>query len=331
MNKIRIKLSIFIFVFIMTQFIHCDKRNNFIEPTTDFSINFINLPQAWQVSQGENVHIGIVYPQRDTATNWVQQTAALAPRANVSRMSKAEFLSSASRAIPYDIVLIMESFASSDYDDMLKAIQHYTGSGTTIILPAYFGPMRKDYDYSGWREFVQQASEIGAVVVGAHGISYQLGNLSFWRNIPVDIFALHRGIRSGHYLDFDASIEENLEESAYLVAGVAALMVSKDPDISPSQIKRQFRQKGRKIKWIVTEHRKTAYPTWNGRTMDEFEKKIKNSKIIETFEGACLDAGLVLGLEPLVKGQMITKKLNIRKGLLQPLSIPLEMVRMSSV
>ncbi|MFQ6114719.1 MAG: S8 family serine peptidase [bacterium] len=309
-KTITILISFMVFVHLSS----CDKWNEPPEPTTDLGINFINLPQAWRISKGQKVHLGIVSSETDTTIDWVKNTAELAPRANVTGLSKIKFLSLPAHPVPYNIILILESINPAEYDDMLNSIEYCTSQNVAIFLPAYFGPMRKDYDYSRWREFVQQASKIGAIVVGTHGTSYQLGDLSFWRDMPVDVFAVHRNIRSGGYLDSDALIEQSLEESAYLVAGVAALMVSKEPDISPIQIKQRFKERGRKIRWVVTEPRKRAYPTWNGKAMDEVDKKIKSSKVVETFEGTCLDAGLVLGLEPLVNGEWCLQVLNAKKA-----------------
>ncbi|MFQ5754098.1 MAG: S8 family serine peptidase [bacterium] len=314
MYRITKTFSILISFLTFVHFSSCEKRNEFIEPTTDLGINFINLPQVWKISKGENVHIGIVTSETDTTIDWVTKTAELAPRANVTALSKTEFLSLPAQPIQYKLILILESINPTEYDDILKSIEHYTNQNVAILLPAYFGPMQKAYDYSDWREFIRKASEAGAIIVGPHGRFYQLGNLSFWLNMPVDVFAFHRDMRSGRYLDSDALIKENLEESAYLVAGVATLMVSKEPDIPPIQIKQRLKESGRKVRWVVTEDRKRAFPTWNGRVMDEFEKKIKSSKIVETLEGSCLDAGLILGLEPLIEGEWCLQALNAKEA-----------------
>jgi len=306
--------ALIIFIFILSQFMAFPQQDEFIEPTTDFSINFINLPQAWQVSRGANVHIGIVYDPDKTSIDWVKKTQRLAPEAEVSRIGKSTFLSSTSEAVPYNIILLLEPINAEESNAVIKAIQTYTDKGTAVILPAYFGPMRKHHDYSAWRKLVRQASDRGAIIVGAHGRNFQIGDLSFWRKVPVDIFALYHFIDSFQYMKFDELIKESLEESAYLVAGVSALLVSVNPHMNPIQIKQQLREKGRKIEWIIIKEHKWAYPTWNGWVNDEVEDYIKKLKKPEIFKSSCLDAGMVLGLEPLVKGQWCYRVLNVKKA-----------------
>lgn len=303
-----------IFILILNQSMAFPEEDEFIEPTTDFSINFINLPQAWQVSKGANVHIGIVYDQSKTSIDWVNKTQRLAPDAKVSRLSKSIFLSSTSEVVHYNIILILEAINAEEYNAVLKAIHTYSDKGTAIILPAYFGPMRKEHDYSPWQKFVRQASDRGAIIVGAHGRNFQIGDLSFWRKVPVDIFALYHFIDSFQYMKFDALIKESLEESAYLVAGVSALLISLNPHMSPIQIKQQLREKGRKIEWVIIEPQKWAYPTWMGWVNDEVEDYIKKLKNPGIFKSSCLDAGMVLGLDALVEGQWCYQVLNVKKA-----------------
>ncbi len=55
-----------------------------------------------------------------------------------------------------------------------------------------------------WRTFIKEVSQAGAVIVGTHGRFYQLGNVSFWKEVPVDIFALHTGISDDDSIKPDA-------------------------------------------------------------------------------------------------------------------------------
>jgi hypothetical protein len=314
MDKINRLTTFFIFIFILIQFTAFAGQGEFIEPTTDFSLNFLNFPQAWQVSRGANVKISIVYEPTKAEIDWKSIIQRTAPDSEVNYISKSAFLSSSSAEVPSNIILILEPIDASEYEIALKAIQAYTEKGTAIILPAYFESMQRDYDYSPWQRFVRQASEKGALIVGAHGDFFQLGDLNFWRAIPIDIFSLNHRIASYQYMNYDALINVPLEGSAYLVAGAVALMVSKNPGMSPIQIKRQLKEKGRKIKWFILEERKRAYPTWQGWVNDEIEDDIKNIENPQTFEGTCLDAGMVLGQEPLVEGQGCHHVLNVKKA-----------------
>jgi len=95
----------------------------------------------------------------------------------------------------------------------------------------------ENINYSGWTEHVNLASKHGAIIMGSHGDMYQLGDLSFWESVPVDVFAvMGRKINGFQAMKPDYKIKVSLEESAYLVAGAVALLKSIYPDYSNNKI-----------------------------------------------------------------------------------------------
>jgi len=310
----------------------CFGNNRFIEPSNDFSINFCNFPHAWSVTKGKDVNIGIVYANAGKASNWISKVLSLAPESEVKKIKKAEFISSKNEIFSNQVLLLLEAFREDEYQQALTSIRKSTERGTVVLLPAYFGPIKKSVNYNAWHKFVKEASQKGAIIVGIHGGTYQLGDLSFWKVLPVDIYALNPRINGDRYFKPDAMIDIDIEGSAYLAAGTAALLKSKFPEMSPEQIKRTFREKGRKvyrihvdIEWEGNKER-IDYPAklskesikeyqidlkWYKKEHPEFNPKIEE---IVDFEFNCLDASLILGLEPMNDGQWAYQVLNVTEA-----------------
>lgn len=221
-------------------------------PTSDFSINFCNFPFAWEVTQGENMKIGIL---KDDATDHfilVNEIHKLVPESEINILSTSDFLNNKLKNDSAHIALVGNQIDPDNYDRFIKAIDYY--KNITIVLPAFFGPMDEKIDYSGWKQFVKLASEHGAIIVGAHGDMYQLGDLSFWRSVPVDVFTvMGRKINGILPMKPDFKISENLEESSYLIVGAVALLKSKYPDYTNEKIKQVLKDKGRKVYWSIIE------------------------------------------------------------------------------
>ena len=298
----------------------CARR---IEPAPDFSINFCNFPHAWTESKGKNVSIGIISSNTEGAEDWLKKVSSLAPEANVIHVEREAFLAGDNSVFEHQVVLLAQPIEKADYDKALRSIKKFRERDTVFILPAYFGPMEKDMDYNLWQDFVRKSSENDAVIVGAHGMMYQLGNLSFWKKIPVDIFALHNEVGGDRLWGTESLIEHNLEKPSYLVAGAVALLRSKSPKLSPEDVRNIIRKKGRKVIWMVSdvkwrndENWLRAWPVLNPEILREKEKQLQenNYKIVETIEGNCLDAALLFGLEPMVDGEWARKALNLSRA-----------------
>ena len=294
-----------------------------IEPATDFSINFCNFPHAWTESKGKNISIGIVFNEKEDEQKWVKKVSGLAPESDVVRVERDAFLAGESTVFEHQVILLGQSIEENDYDKTIKSIKKCGEKDIVFIMPAYFGQMEKEKDYSRWREFVKRASENGAVIVGAHGMMYQLGNLSFWKNIPVDIFALHDEVSGDRLWGTEPLIERELEKPSYLAAGAVALLRSKFPELTNEEVRNILLNRGRKIIWFVSDMKwrededwLRAWPVMNDVVLRQQEKRLQENshKIVETYEARCLDAALIMGLEPMVDGEWARKALNVSKA-----------------
>ncbi len=294
-----------------------------IDPVPDFSINFCNFPHAWTESKGKNISIGIIFNEKENTWDWVKKVSDLAPESDVVRIEREAFLAGDNSVFEQQVILLAQFVEEEDFDKTISSIKKCEERDIIFILPAYFGSMEKEKDYSHWQEFVKRASENGAIIVGAHGMMYQLGNLSFWKKIPIDIFALHDEVGGDRLWGTESLIDRKLEKPSYLVAGAAVLLRSKFPELTNEEVRNIFRKRGRKVIWIVSDVKwrededwLRAWPVLNEEVLRQEEKKLQeyNHKIVETFEGSCLDAALILGLEPMADGEWARKALNVSKA-----------------
>jgi hypothetical protein len=298
-------------------------ENSFIVPTSDFAANFCNFPQAWTVSKGKNVQVGVVYTEVEKKTNWVKAISGLAPESEVRRLNPADFLNSPAEAAKFHIILLLESIEDNDFARALNAIGVLTGKGSTVIIPAYFGPMKATRNYNAWSQFIADASQKGAVITGVHGRAYQLGALYFWKNVPADTFVLHTGVDGDDSFGYKALIRRDLESNAYIAAAAAALLKSKEPTLTPEQIKQAFRQKGRTVFWAYIIQKQEKGSPWKWvrpfLTRESVDKYIKKNpkdsvELQEIYEGTCLDAGLLLGIKPMASGEWSRSVLKVSEA-----------------
>ena len=334
------KIIVFTFVFLCLFFPTATLGNNkFIEPSTDFTTNFCNFPYAWSINRGENVKIGVVHSDAEKVGGWISKVSGLASESEVKQIRKGEFLSSKSTLCESHIILLAEPLVKNEYQKGLDTIKNLTEKGAIVIVPAYFGPMRGNYNYDAWRQFIEQASQNNAIIVGTHGRNYQLGDKSFWKGLPVDIYALDARIQGGAYSKPDATIDVNIEDSTYLVTGAAALLKSKTPEISPAQLKEVFRKKGRRVYWMHVDieyeiegekgnERINLSPKLHTESIandsqytmikNQIEKNKKEhpdsyfkvENVID-FECSCFDAALIIGLGLMGDGEWAYQILNI--------------------
>jgi len=221
-------------------------------PTGDFSTNFCNFPFAWEVTRGEHVAVGILAYENKGSTAWDKRIQKLAPASTLHHYSMAGFLNKTLKNQEIQVVFISNEIKAGDYDRFIAALEFYRD--IPVILPAYFGPMNGERDYSDWQDLLRRASAKGAIISGSHGDFYQLGDFSFWKDIPVDVYAvMGREIDGFQAMMPDYKIEKNLENSSSLVVGAVALLKSKNPAYSNKQLKQLLSEKGRKVYWSHVE------------------------------------------------------------------------------
>jgi hypothetical protein len=294
-------------------------------PTGDFFLNFCNFPKAWAVSRGKNVNIGILFNEstkKENVSAGIKRVLRYAPEAVVEKKLIDGFYVF-ERALEKYHILLPVGFVEPEYPRVIKAVKHFTGKGCAVILPAYDGPMKKEMDYSKRKAFIIEASKAGAIIVGAHGRFYQPGDLSAWKNLPIDTYAVQKGLDGDSYFKPGSLLDRDISQTAYMAAGVAALLKSSAPMLSPSRLKELIRTRGRKVFWALVESitpdgktRKQIWAKFNKPSMLAFLERLdfKKNTFIESVEGSCLDAGLILGLPPMKSGQWTRSILEISEA-----------------
>jgi hypothetical protein len=300
-----------------------------ILPTARFDANFLNFPQAWTAGLGKGVSVVVVesptaVPSAGAAAppaaDPVAQVRRLAPGTRVERTSMADFLGAgpllpektAPRAAVPGVVLLMEGPAASDRGAALRAIERLSQSGAAVILPAWFGPMENAAESDPRIIFVREASARGAVIVGAHGRAYQIGDLEFWKKIPVDTFALHVRVDGDDYSRPDALLDRPLESPSPLAAAAVALLQGAEPGLPPALVKERLRETGRRVIWTRVrfsgEGGRKVERVLASRNQAAFERLLRDwgepgPEVVERFAAATLDAALLLGLPPMAGGE----------------------------
>lgn len=293
-------------------------------PTADFVLNFCNFPQAWSVSRGRGVVVGVVLDEGKGSETLLKRLGQTAPLAEVRRYSSRDFLENPSLLSQgVRVLLIREPIADDHLAAGLRSIRFLVQNGVCPVLPAYFGPMRKDRDYSNWRNFIKNAADAGAVIVGTHGRFYQLGNLEFWKTIPVDVYALHTGIDGETPFHPDAFIEEDLAVPAYQAAGTAALLIEREPSITPASIKDRLRRQGLQVLWAVLDIQWRKGKSWitnrgflSANALEDYLKQNADvsARAISQMTGSCLDAALILGLPAMADGEWCRRALRLHEA-----------------
>lgn len=327
-----------VFILVLGFAFNYSEETQFIMPTSDFVSNFCNFPQAWTISTGKNVKVGVVYTPMDKGPKWVEKITKLAPGSEVKQIDPSEFLKPTPANSRFHILLILWPIAENQYNDALTAIGKWTEKGTTVILPAYFGPMVMTRRYTEWQKFVNDASKKGAIINGVFGRAYQIGNLSFWKLVPVDIYALHQGFDGDNSFNTPISlVNRNIEETAYITTAALALLKSKEPNLTPSDMKKRLRLKNRKVIWavfseIIKSDDGNQTNTKEGMPVHKIKPRMwvrgvlkkENAALLlkdypegkveikHYFEGGCLDAGLLLNLRPMLDGEWTRQVLRVK-------------------
>ena len=317
----KINFTLFLFLVIC---LSCSMDSNIIEPTTDFSMNFCNFPQAWTVSKGAGVKVGVIYEPGEDSTRWDKLIQRLAPEASVSLLNKKSFLNAETEVKNNHILFLAEPLVEQDFSVALKSLADCSEEGISVILPAYFGPMEETKDYQSWQNFVNDAADLDAVIVGIHGRAYQLGCTEFWKNVPIDTYALSRRVDGDNSFGTNFFVDSSsLEESAYLVAGAAALLKSLHPELTPFEVKQVFQTRGRNVLWMIPdvswgeeENGRRAWPLQSRKELERREAALKKEgfTIIDVIEGSCFDAALSLDLESKGNGEWCSDSLRITRA-----------------
>lgn len=288
-------------------------------PTSDFSMNFSKFPFAWEKTIGENVKVGIFRYGNIDQQDWSILIKKLAPASTVQNYPISSFLNRILDKKDIQVIFISNEIQTADYNNFIAAVKYYRD--IPVILPSYFGPMNGAREYSDWQNLLTIASNQGVIITGSHGDFYQLGDLSFWKDIPVDVFAvMGREIDGFQAMMPDFKFEKNLENSAYLVVGAVTLLKSLYPDYSNTQIKKLLYEKGRKVYWSLIEipQGEGAFPL----VLPHFDKdylgkfEIDQIKKIErnVYEARSLDMLTLFDLQCPEFGGWCFKSLNIEEA-----------------
>lgn len=291
-----------------------------ILPTASFAINFCNFPHAWTVSKGQGVNVGVLLPDQ-SETDWLKVLSTCAPAAKVTGLKEEQLFNA--DACPHQVILILKPPQQSQYKRFLKVLSNLKKRRVIVLMPAYFGPMRKEVNYQAWRSFLKKASALDAIIVGAHGRAFQLGNLEFWHTVPVDIHSLHVQIDGDRSSGHDSLIKRDMQNSAYLAAGAITLLKGARPTITAGKIKNMLLTRCQRITWQTIEmtDNKGSKNHWvrpflNIESQKDFLKRcaLMNPKVVGTYEGGSLDAARLLGLQPMAPGEWCSMVLGIGKA-----------------
>ncbi len=281
-----------------------------IRPTADFDLNYLNVPTAWTVSRGEGVAVWIVDRDTGDCERWERLILKIAPAAS-GRCVSWDYLpgKDAEARLP-DILLLLPSSDRPQGDAALEVARRFARGRSLIIVPAYSGPMRPDDDIEGKRRFIKSLRELGVLVVGSHGASYELGDVSHWLGMGIRLFALNREARGERYFRYDRLVDKDLRKPAALVAGVATLLKAKEPDLSPDELLKTLVTRGRKVVWV--RHPSLGHDDWMTPLLaDDSRLAALEVNPDSTLEAASLDAGLSLGLKVPEGGAWSLQTLNL--------------------
>ena len=263
--------------------------------------------------------MGIFAYENNDSTAWNKRIQKLAPGSTLQHFSISGFLNKTLKNKEIQVAFISNEIKAGDYDRFIAAVEYYRD--IPVILPAYFGAMNGERYYSDWQNLLRKASAKGAIISGSHGDFYQLGDLSFWKDIPVDVYAvMGREIDGFQAMMPDYKIEKNLENSSCLVVGAVALLISKNPGYSNGEIKQLLSEKGRKVYWshvkfpgdeggvpIILPHLDKSYL---GKYEDDMIKKIERN----VFEASTLDLMTLFDVQCPVDGGWCFNTLNIEEA-----------------
>lgn len=291
-----------------------------ILPFANFSQNFMNFPQALSKTSLKGIKIGVVAIDKGKGKKQINWLKPLAPGAGIKLVLWEKLLNGSVKPSSFHILMITDPSGHMT-DAFVKLIRDFSKAGTTIVLPAYTGPMKKDHDYTPWRNFINKVSA-SAVIVGMHGKAYQLGNLEFWKKVPSDTYVVHQSIDGFKAFNPNTMIDASLDLGAYYATAAIALLKAKEKAITPMEIKKRLKTNGRAMfwhncKWERKKGNPEPYcrPFFSKESMEKWLKQNQDEVSAgETFPGYSLDAGLLLGLPPMGNGDWCFESLRIKEA-----------------
>jgi hypothetical protein len=175
-------------------------------------------------------------------------------------------------------------------------------------------------DYTNWQNFVKRASNAGCIISGSHGDMYQLGDISFWDSVPVDIFTvMGRDIDGFQPMMPDYKIKQNIEKTIYTTSSAVALVKSFYPDLGNSELKQLLRERGRVVYWshiLIPEGKdgiQIMIPHFDkdylGKYEDERVKVLKKT----AFKASTLDVASLIGIPEKKYGEWCVDVLNVEE------------------
>ena len=288
-------------------------------PTSDFTANFCKFPFAWKSLPDKKISIAIIGNAEDSVlTSKVKLIKHYAPGSEVSIHAVADFYNNKINGEIFDVLVFADEINENDYESFIRLVSDI--KSVSCVLSAYYGPMDPQRDYTNWQNFVKRASNAGCIISGSHGDMYQLGDISFWDSVPVDIFTvMGRDIDGFQPMMPDYKIKQNIEKTIYTTSSAVALVKSFYPDLGNSELKQLLRERGRVVYWshiLIPEGKdgiQIMIPHFDkdylGKYEDERVKVLKKT----AFKASTLDVASLIGIPEKKYGEWCVDVLNVEE------------------
>lgn len=285
-------------------------------PTSDFTANFCKFPFAWKSLPDKKISIAIIGNAEDSVlTSKVKLIKQYAPGSEVSIHAVADFYNNKINGEIFDVLVFADEINENDYESFIRLVSDI--KSVSCVLSAYYGPMDPQRDYTNWQNFVKRASNAGCIISGSHGDMYQLGDISFWDSVSVDIFTvMGRDIDGFQPMMPDYKIKQNIEKTIYTTSSAVALVKSFYPDLGNSELKQLLRERGRVVYWshiLIPEGKdgiQIMIPHFDkdylGKYEDERVRVLKKS----AFKATTLDMASLIGITEEKYGEWCVDVLN---------------------
>jgi len=306
-------------LFLLASFLSYSQKNKVVLPVAEFTANFCNFPYAWTASKGEGVQLNIIDSTKKENSEILNRIQELAPATKIQVLTPNQFYK---KEIKNQAILQYIPIKPAKHDKFLQRVKELNELNSVVILPAWFGPMEKGENYEEHKKFLSAASKVGAIITGCHGTEYQLGDLNFWGDLPIDIFALNKEVMGGRYGKPGTMIDKSMQKSSLPAAAAVCLLKSNKPKYNAADIKGHIRKHSRKVNWSHIKVTRKNGKEWE--TIDEhldkkvFMEKIRKRReqgldveIIKHYSGNCLDASFLLELPPFRSGEWRKNASNI--------------------
>jgi hypothetical protein len=264
--------------------------------------------------------MGIVRSSKDTLSVPVSEIRKVAPHAEITVIDRIDSVFTGTSGRRYDIILFPGPFLPGEYKMLEKITGESIKKGTIPVFPAYTGPMEPDRDYTCRRDLIGRLSGMGAIIVGTHGSTFQLGNLEFWKTVPVDLFALNAAVMEDRYWSAQSFIPHDLRSASFTAAGCFALLKGIEPDLNAVTLKKRIAERCRKIIWAVSDVKYSrdyrATPFLSREKVEELRGSLESRghRILETYPGYVLDAAQLTGISAPGNGEWNFKMLRISRA-----------------